>query len=64
MMRGNALAVVVANRHDEELSHLTDTDSIYFAGSSHAAGILEAIDYYDFFSECSMPQDPTVVSKR
>jgi hypothetical protein len=31
MMRGNTLAVVVANRHNEELSQLTDTESIYFA---------------------------------
>jgi len=31
MMRGNTLAVVVANRHHEELSQLTDTESIYFA---------------------------------
>jgi sucrose-phosphate synthase len=57
MMRGNTLAVVVENRHDEELSHLTDVDSIYFAGRSHAAGILEAIDYYDFFSECMVPAE-------
>ena len=42
MMRGNTLAAVVANRHDEELSHLMDVDRIYFAGQSHAAGILEA----------------------
>lgn len=55
MMRGNTLAVVVANRHDEELSHLTDVDRIYFAGKSHAAGILEAIDHYDFFNECIVP---------
>ena len=56
MMRGNTLAVVVANRHDEELSHLTDVDRIYFAGESHAAGILEAIDHYDFFNECIVPE--------
>lgn len=55
MMRGNTLAVVVANRHEEELSHLVDADRIYFAGRSHAAGILEAIDHYDFFSECMVP---------
>jgi sucrose-phosphate synthase len=49
MMRGNTLAVVVKNRHGEELSVLPEEDQIYFARSSFAAGIMEAIDYYDFF---------------
>lgn len=48
MLRGNTLAVVVANRHDEELTELTDVDRIYFATRPHAAGILEAIDHYGF----------------
>lgn len=56
MMRGNTLAVVVANRHDEELSQLTDIDRIYFAQKSHAAGILEAIEHYDFYGECRVPE--------
>ncbi|MFD2111695.1 HAD-IIB family hydrolase [Thiorhodococcus fuscus] len=55
MMRGNTLAVVVANRHDEELSQLTEMDNIYFAKQAHAKGILEAIDYYDFFRSCRVP---------
>ena len=29
MMRGNMLAVVVANRHNEELSDLTQVDEIF-----------------------------------
>jgi sucrose-phosphate synthase len=49
MMRGNTLATVVGNRHDEELSQLIDTDRIYFAVSPHAAGILEALEHYQFF---------------
>ncbi|MFC1536734.1 HAD-IIB family hydrolase [Pseudomonadota bacterium] len=49
MMRGNTRAVVVANRHDEELSELADVEQIYFAGKSYAAGIIEAIDHYNFF---------------
>jgi sucrose-phosphate synthase len=52
MMRGNTLAVVVENRHHEELSLLPELDRIYFAQSRYAAGILEAIDYYDFFGAC------------
>lgn len=48
MMRGNTLAVVVANRHHEELSQVGEQDNIYFAQRPHAAGILEAFDHYDF----------------
>ncbi|MDJ0892802.1 MAG: HAD family hydrolase [Gammaproteobacteria bacterium] len=55
MMRGNTLAVVVANRHLEELSQLADLERIYFANNPYAAGILEAIDHYDFFRECTVP---------
>jgi sucrose-phosphate synthase len=55
MMRGNTLAVVVANRHEEELSQLVDVDRVYFSRRSHADGILEAIDYYDFFGRCEAP---------
>ena len=56
MMRGNTLAVVVANRHEEELSQLTDIDSIYFATRPFAAGILEAVEHYDFYEDCRVPQ--------
>lgn len=50
MMRGITRAVVVGNRHDEELSELVDIDRIYFAERSYAAGIIEAIEHYDFFN--------------
>jgi sucrose-phosphate synthase len=56
MMRGNTLAVVVANRHEEELSDLTDIESIYYAKKAYAAGIMEAIDYYSFYSGCRAPR--------
>lgn len=56
MMRGNTLAVVVSNRHDEELSDLTDLEQVYFANSAGASGILEAIDHYDFFDACKVPE--------
>ena len=52
MMRGNALSVVVANRHHEELSELVDSEDIYFAEKPFAEGILQAIEHYDFFGEC------------
>jgi sucrose-phosphate synthase len=56
MMRGNTLAVVVANRHQEELSRLADLERIYFARQRGAAGILEALDHYDFWGRCEAPE--------
>ena len=56
MMRGNTLAVVVENRHYEELSLLPEVDRIYFARGSYAAGILEAIEHYDFYGACRVLQ--------
>jgi sucrose-phosphate synthase len=55
MMRGNTLAVMVANRHEEELSQLDAIEQIYFAESPFAKGILEALEYYDFFNSCAPP---------
>jgi sucrose-phosphate synthase len=55
MMRGNTLAVVVENRHGEELSQLEDLERIYFASRPYALGILDAIDHYDFFGVCKLP---------
>ena len=55
MMRGNTMAVVVANRHHEELSALIDVERIYFAKQPYAAGILEAIEHYHFFRNCDVP---------
>ncbi|MDA3902633.1 MAG: HAD-IIB family hydrolase [Desulfuromusa sp.] len=57
MMRGNTLAAVVANRHHEELSQLDDIERIYFSRQPNAAGILEALDYYNFFGSCKEPQE-------
>lgn len=55
MLRGNTLAVVVGNRHDEELDGLEEANSIYFSEGHHAAGIIEAIHHYDFFGACGVP---------
>ncbi|MCQ8118803.1 HAD family hydrolase [Methylomonas rosea] len=49
MVSGNTCGVVVANRHSEELSNLSDMEQVYFAEQSNAWGILEAIEHYDFF---------------
>ncbi len=59
MMRGNTLAAVVANRHHEELSKLVEAERIYFAQQPFAAGILEALDHYQFFSGCSETEQST-----
>ncbi|MCK5831832.1 MAG: glycosyltransferase [Methylococcales bacterium] len=57
MMRGNTLAVIVGNRHQEDLSELEDHERIYFANQAHAGGILEAIEYYDFLNTCKVPEE-------
>lgn len=49
MIRGNAMAVVVANRHEEELSELVDLERVYFSDRAHAGGLLDAIEHYRFF---------------
>jgi sucrose-phosphate synthase len=55
MIRGNTLAVLVANRNHEELSELIELDRVYYAKQPYAAGIMEAIDHYDFFQSCKVP---------
>lgn len=57
MMRGNTLAVVVGNRHHEELSQLEDIERIYFAQAEGAGGIIEALEHYDFFRSCHIPME-------
>ena len=56
MIRGNTLAVLVANRHQEELSELIELDRVYYAQQPYAGGILEAVEHYDFFRSCKVPQ--------
>lgn len=51
MLRGNTLGVVVDNRHLAELSDLANIEKIYFSEKPHAAGILEAMQHYNFFEE-------------
>jgi len=60
MMRGNTLAVVVSNRHEEELHRLSDVQHIYFAKRPFAAGIMEAIEHYDFLRACRVPETDKV----
>jgi sucrose-phosphate synthase len=59
LMRGNALAVVVANRHEEELSDLVDVERVYYARAPYARGILEAVEHYEFLGKNTNAEDST-----
>lgn len=48
MLRGNTLGVVVGN-YSPELEKLREQPRIFFAAGEHAWGILDGIEYYDFF---------------
>lgn len=54
MLAGETLGVVVGN-HGPELEGLRGRERIYFAEGEYAAGILEAMDHYDFLGS---PRDP------
>lgn len=69
MMRGNTLAVIVADRHDDELATLTELDRVFVPNAKHAGGILEAIDTFDFLGEINIPapkplEDDTAVAEQ
>lgn len=57
MIRGNTLAAVVADDKHQELSQLPEVDGIYFTENKFAAGILEALEFYDFFGQCKYPKE-------
>lgn len=57
MMRGNTLAAVMANRHHDELAQLDDIERIYLSHPPNAAGILSALEFYDFFGACKDPSE-------
>jgi len=54
MLTGNTLAVVVGN-YSRELASLKGRPCIYFAEEKHAGGIVEGIQYYDFFGDIRIP---------
>ena len=56
MLLGRTLGVVVAN-HSRELNRLRNRPRIYFARASHAAGIIEGIDYYNFLGDIIIPNE-------
>ena len=56
MLLGRTLGVVVGN-YSKELNRLRNRPRIYFAEASHAAGILEGINYYQFLDNIVIPND-------
>ncbi len=60
MMRGNTLGAVVSTQYSDEMGLLADIEGIYFARQRYAAGLLEAIDHYDFYGRCQLPLETEV----
>lgn len=56
MLRGRTLGVVVGN-YSPELEKLRKLPRIYFAKGTHARGIIEGINYYNFLDRITIPND-------
>lgn len=56
MLLGRTLGVVVGN-YSKELRRLRNRPRVYFAQQSHASGILEGIQYYNFLDKIVIPND-------
>ncbi|MFN2381433.1 MAG: HAD family hydrolase [Guyparkeria sp.] len=57
MLRGNPLGAVVTPDGARELPGLADLDRVIFTRGHGPGGVLEAIEYYDFFGACALPED-------
>lgn len=55
MLIGHSLGVVVGN-HSAELERLKGLKRIYFAQATHAAGVLEGIEHYQFLGRIRQPR--------
>ncbi|MDP8243170.1 MAG: HAD-IIB family hydrolase [Candidatus Hinthialibacter antarcticus] len=55
MLKGHGLSVVVGN-YSKELESLRKNPTVYFAEGEYAAGILEAMDYFQFFGDINIPE--------
>lgn len=51
MLRGNTLGVVVSSQHPDELCDLAADERVHFSKNQYAAGILEAMDHYQFLTQ-------------
>jgi len=56
MIRGNTLGSVIKNPDADGLAHLAEIEGVYFSKGQYARGILEAIEHYDFFGACCIPE--------
>jgi sucrose-phosphate synthase len=56
MLSGETLGVVVGN-HTPELEAIRGRPRVYFAEKDHAWGVLEGIQYYDFFDRIRIPEE-------
>ncbi|WP_018144682.1 HAD-IIB family hydrolase [Thioalkalivibrio sp. AKL6] len=56
MLRGRLLGTVVGN-HQPELESLRGFQRIFFAGATHARGLLEGIEHFDLLNRCESPGD-------
>lgn len=56
MLAGNTLGVVVGN-YSKELEKLRKYPRVYFADAHHAAGIIEGVNYYNFFDSITIPNE-------
>jgi sucrose-phosphate synthase len=56
MLSGDVLGVVVGN-YSSELKRLRGKPRIYFAEDTYASGIIEGIDYYQFFGNIQLHEE-------
>jgi sucrose-phosphate synthase len=56
MLLGNRLGVVVGN-FTRELARLRGRPRIFFAKGTHAWGVLEGLEHYDFLGQIRIPQE-------
>lgn len=56
MLKGRTLGVVVGN-YSPELEKLRKQPRIYFAEGTHARGIIEGVNYYNFLGNVTIPND-------
>jgi len=56
MLKGRTLGVVVGN-YSSELEKLRKLPRIYFAEATHARGIIEGVNYYNFLDHIAIPND-------
>ncbi len=61
MLSGDTLGVVV-NNHAPELDRLRGQHRVYFAERDNAWGILEGIEWYDFFGGIRVPEESEPLS--